>query len=46
MPVQDDIQPGGPRTVHRRFIAPFARASREAGYRLAWGFLGAQRARY
>ena len=46
MQVQDDNQPGGTRTVHRRFTAPFARASREVGYRLAWGFLGAQPARH
>jgi hypothetical protein len=38
MQVQDDTQPGGPRTVHRRFIAPFARANREADYRVAWEF--------
>jgi hypothetical protein len=31
-------EPGGPRTVHRRFTAPFARANREADYRLAWAF--------
>jgi hypothetical protein len=38
MQVQDDTQPGGPRTVHRRFVAPFARANREADYRVAWEF--------
>jgi len=38
MQVQDDTQPGGPRTVHRRFTAPFARANREADYRVAWAF--------
>ena len=38
MQVQDDTQPGGPRTVHRRFVAPFARANREADYRVAWAF--------
>jgi hypothetical protein len=40
MQVQDDTQPGGPRTVHRRFVAPFARANREADYRVAWAFFG------
>jgi hypothetical protein len=40
MQVQDDTQPGGPRTVHRRFTAPFARANREADYRVAWEFFG------
>ena len=38
MQVIDDTQPGGPRTVERRFVAPFARANREADYRLAWDF--------
>ena len=38
MQVQDDTQPGGPRIVERRFVSPFARASREDDYRLAWDF--------
>jgi len=38
MQVIDDTQPGGPRPVERRFVAPFARASREADYRVAWAF--------
>ena len=38
MQVIDDTQPGGPRTVERRFVAPFARAHCEADYRLAWEF--------
>jgi hypothetical protein len=40
MQVIDDTWPGGPRTVERRFVAPFARANREADYRLAWPFFG------
>ena len=36
--VIDDTLPGGPRPVERRFVAPFARASREADYRVAWAF--------
>jgi hypothetical protein len=38
MQVIDDTQPGGPRLVERRFVAPFARANREADYRVAWAF--------
>jgi hypothetical protein len=34
--VTDDTLPGGPRTVERRYEAPFALASREDDYRLAW----------
>lgn len=34
--VSDDTLPGGPRTVERRYVAPFALASREDDYRLAW----------
>lgn len=30
--------PGGPRTVERTYTAPFARASREEDYRIAWAF--------
>lgn len=36
--VQDDTLPGGPRTVERNWVAPFARANREADYRVAWAF--------
>jgi len=34
--VTDDTLPDGPRTVERRYVAPFALASREDDYRLAW----------
>lgn len=34
--VSDDTQPGGPRIVERRYVAPFALANREADYRIAW----------
>ncbi len=44
MQVQDDTQPGGPRTMHRKFVAPFARANREADYRVAWEFFETQAA--
>ena len=36
--VTDDTLPGGPRTVERRYVAPFARANREEDYRIAWAF--------
>ena len=36
--VSDDTLPGGPRTVERRCVAPFARANREDDYRIAWAF--------
>ena len=36
--VTDDTLPGGPRTVERRYVAPFARANREEDYRIAWTF--------
>jgi hypothetical protein len=39
--VTDDTLPGGPRTVERRYVAPFARASRENDYRTAWAFFEA-----
>jgi hypothetical protein len=42
--VSDDTLPGGPRTVERRYVAPFARANREEDYRIAWAFFDAQRA--
>ncbi len=38
MEVTDDTLPGGPRQVTRTFKAPFARASREDDYRVAWTF--------
>lgn len=38
--VTDDTLPGGPRTVERRYLAPFARANREEDYRIAWDFFG------
>lgn len=34
--VTDDTLPGGPRTVERRYTAPFALANREDDYRIAW----------
>jgi hypothetical protein len=36
--VTDDTLPGGPRTVERRYVAPFAKANREEDYRVAWAF--------
>ena len=39
--VVDDTLPGGPRTVERRYVAPFALASREDDYRLAWAHFAA-----
>jgi hypothetical protein len=39
--VTDDTLPGGPRTVERRYVAPFARANREEDYRIAWAFFEA-----
>ena len=36
--VIDDTQPGGPQTRTRHYTAPFALASREADYRIAWDF--------
>ena len=36
--VTDDTWPGGPRTVKRTYVAPFARANREEDYRAAWEF--------
>ena len=36
--VQDDTQVGGPQTRTRQYVAPFALASREADYRIAWAF--------
>lgn len=40
--VTDDTLPGGPRTVERRYVAPFARANREDDYRIAWAFFEAK----
>ena len=42
--VTDDTLPGGPRTVERRYVAPFARANREDDYRIAWAFFEAESA--
>ncbi len=39
--VIDDTQPGGPQTRTRSYTAPFALASREADYRIAWAFFDA-----
>jgi hypothetical protein len=36
--VTDDTLPGGPRKVERRYTAPFALASREEDYKIAWKF--------
>ena len=36
--VTDDTLPSGPRTVERRYVAPFARADREEDYRISWKF--------
>ena len=43
--VQDDTLPTGPYLKERRWVAPFARASREEDYRIAWAFFAAQTAR-
>ncbi len=40
--VTDDTLPGGPRTVERKYIAPFARADREEDYRIAWEFFDSE----
>ena len=40
--VQDDTQPGGIQTRTRNYTAPFALASREADYRIAWDFFAHQ----
>jgi hypothetical protein len=42
--VQDDTLPTGPYLKERRWVAPFARASREDDYRIAWAFFEAQTA--
>jgi hypothetical protein len=42
--VQDDTRPTGPYRKERRWVAPFARASREDDYRTAWAFFEAQAA--
>jgi hypothetical protein len=36
--VRNDTLPTGPFQQERRFIAPFALASREDDYRIAWAF--------
>ena len=40
--VSDATLPGGPRTVERCYVAPFARANREEDYRIAWAFFGGE----
>lgn len=40
--LMDDTLPGGPREVQRTYTAPFARASREDDYRMAWAFFEGQ----
>jgi hypothetical protein len=40
--VQDDTLPTGPYLKERRWVAPFARASREDDYRIAWAFFEGQ----
>ncbi|TCP15943.1 class I SAM-dependent DNA methyltransferase [Simplicispira metamorpha] len=40
--LMDDTLPGGPREVQRTYTAPFARASREDDYRVAWAFFDRQ----
>ena len=42
--VQDDTLPTGPYRKERRWVAPFARASREDDYRTAWAFFETQAA--
>ena len=42
--VIDDPQPGGQQTRTRTYTAPFALASREADYRIAWAFFEQQKA--
>jgi hypothetical protein len=42
--VQDDTLPGGPCTVERCYVAPFARADREEDYRIAWDFFESNKA--
>jgi len=42
--VIDDTQPGGPKTRTRSYTAPFALASREADYRIAWEFFQSRNA--
>lgn len=41
--VIDDTQPSGPQTRSRSYAAPFALASREADYRIAWAFFEADK---
>lgn len=40
--VMDDTLPGGPHQKVRRYVAPFALASREEDYRIAWEFFEGQ----
>ena len=41
--VADDTHPGGPITRECKYIAPFALASREEDYRIAWTFFESQK---
>jgi hypothetical protein len=38
MEITDNTLPGSPRQVTRAFKSPFARASRDDDYRVAWAF--------
>ena len=40
--VEDDTLPSGKYLKERKWVAPFARADREADYRVAWAFFEAQ----
>jgi hypothetical protein len=42
--VQDDTLPTGPYRKERRWVAPFACASREDDYRIAWAIFAVQAA--
>ena len=42
--VEDDTLPTGKYLKERKWVAPFARADREADYRLAWAFFEKQKA--
>lgn len=41
--VEDDTLPTGEYTKERKWVAPFARADREADYRVAWAFFEKQK---
>jgi hypothetical protein len=44
--VIDDTMPSGPKKRVRRWVAPFARADREADYHIAWEFFAHERAKH